>query len=726
MLVNQDPSMPNQMVAEQKWTEDYYKRTALFLLQNFYTIEWDVFGGGLSDRYREMFDAYRTYFGKQLGNDYMFIREPVPNLGSTAQYVPGRIATSIMNWQINSIVQIVKDLESVLYVKSLSDNMSEREFYLNALDMMERSEDFAELINGIGIKFNGIPPNVERLAVDQQRKWLQTTFRENSEEVAYYLGRGAMQANMSRKVFKEQATHTIIGGLVGIDMSDMHVWPYPSWKTINPFNLIYDRRFDDELGVYDTYRGLNDWMDVNTAIAKYNLDKDKADYLRSIANSPGTWSTFSTLMPPEINVWQAGVGSGNPTVMVSKIYWYSYKDTRYKGVKKPDSYGNYHVKKLDPRSGKSGAFTPTIRYCVIIGNCVIAEYGECTNLTINSASGLPELPILRFQPSPIWGQNVSVGNLLTKYQQQLDICDYKLAEHEANDFGMITRLDPAYYPEGHNRASILSDLKHNRVVEMNSHQSGFGENKNPIDGFMLGLPSEVSYYLAKKKEIEREMRIATGTSEMMQGLLTGVIGKGVMEQMMASNSINNLGLADGILMHFQNILNYSINKSRMNIAGDAPNEKEMRIGLPLSVGDVKVIKATPDDLFQKMNIALRIDDLQGVQRKQFLMMIADKLANANAIDPDAIIKMMNRQTSSEIEAIIEDAVARKREEMHNMMAAQQAAQAMTTERRQQSMDNSNSAMVQAAKINQETQLTKEAMRNIQQENLETNEQPIVE
>ena len=93
--------LPLQEIPEKDWDESYYKKCAQAILYNWGSYSNNTFST-MNATY-EMWQCYQTFLMEQGGNSTVWMREPAPGVIANAQYIPGGITTSIVNYHIGAI-----------------------------------------------------------------------------------------------------------------------------------------------------------------------------------------------------------------------------------------------------------------------------------------------------------------------------------------------------------------------------------------------------------------------------------------------------------------------------------------------------------------------------------------------------------------------------------------------------------------------------------------------
>lgn len=667
--------MPNQFIPESEWNEDYYKRCAQAIINNYIS---DTYApGGNASFYQSMADNIRLYMGEQSGHEWEYMRQTIigdTTSGSTAIFTPGMESRSIMDTHISNIAEFVANMDKAISTRSIFGNRnSKKSIVYDLISFRNKFSELSETLNEAGVRITGLPYDINTKAKSLADQFIQENFKEDNEELAYYLAITALKQNDHRKIFKASAKWSIICGLSGIRIENTNVSPIPTWNTVAPLNLIKDRRRDDEFGMFDQYVGSYEYMPIEYVIKHYNLNKDQAEKLRLTGQNQALYTKINKLFGLDMFTIQGNIGC----VAVANIYWRSYVDSRIRGQNKPDSYGNYHIKEIAKDSGASQLFLNTIRQATLIGGEVCVNYGQRANIPINSFGSIPPLPILTVMPNMTYGWSNNMGDLLKGYQAQLDQYVFKLQQAVSTDYGKQLFIDPAKMDSVTNAFTTLIHMRTDKVHEINK-SDGFGEKGLPVEMQDFSLSPTVQFYMEAINAVTERMRMATNTPATAQGLQNTLIGKSVQEMTMTASNKANFIWQDAIINNFAKVVQYTVDQARINIA--STNKEEFDI--PLNFGDVKTVKLTPKMAFEQIGVYVTFDNMIDTQTKTNLMAIAQSYANANAIPPDTISKMMLANTLTEVSNILGAAYQEGVRQKQSEMAAAAAENAMIEEMRQ--------------------------------------------
>lgn len=636
-MISSSGILPLQVVPKEKWTEEYYRECVSAIVSS-----WGNYNAGSYDAYaiyREMWDCYNAFLMRSDGGSTQWMREPMPGMVANAQYMQGGLVYSIVNSHVGAITEFLNSIE--VSASSLSkDVLNDYSMHENALLFQYNYSELAKVLQGLGVQFrNQLPPNVAEQGEKYVREFASKTFTNENIKNAVYISQSALEQNKYKEIFIRQALHLLISGVAALYIDNDNSDLIPRWKEIPSMFLIKDRRVDSNSGAYDEYVGYLEYKPVSEVVAEYKLSEDEARWLVSQATSTQNQIYWNRFFGFPI---YATTNSGGMIGIIT-AYWDSYKDSGY--TASTDNYGNAHVKKTD----KKGIPLPTVRTAKLIGGKILRAAGECTNLTINSLTGKPHKPIVTFTPQMLFGQTKSMVARIKDYEELRQSYWSKLQQHVAEDYGMVLKFDTSQASQGTPDAyTVYQKMAELRIIEHNSSERE-GQKGDGIDILDKGLSPSTSLYFNLLVVTENEMRTITSTSLPSQGMQQSIIGKGVMDTTIAANTRGNAQWMQGLYDHFNNIVQITADQTRMNLAAFEGKEIPLHIGM----GNIKMIKATQDLTYSKMQIKVRMDDATSREKKNYLMQLGNAWATNNVVSPLASLELIDEPTYQGMKEILE-------------------------------------------------------------------------
>ena len=668
--------MPLQEIPEKDWDESYYKKCAQAILYNWGSYSNNTFST-MNATY-EMWQCYQTFLMEQGGNSTVWMREPAPGVIANAQYIPGGITTSIVNYHIGAMSEFLSNAQ--VSALSLEEHTSSRrKFHEDAVMFQYNMSSLAQSMRDVGFMFaNELPSQFLKQSEAQARRFAKSTFIDENESAAEKIAKASMSLNNSRMMLRRQTMHCLTSGLAAMEVDNSNPELIPRWREIPSPMYIKDRRVDSDLGLDDEFKGWIRYAPVSEVANTYNLTKEQADYLQSMVQRVGNPMDWGNIYGyPIFN--SAARGGG---VAVAKLYWHSYRDTRYTSKGNPiDKYGNAHIKYMSPDDYRMGKyFTPTIRTATIIGGDLIVDYGEYTNITYNPLTKRPVIPIVDCVPQMLFGRSRSMVSKLRNLEEYRDNLFTKFQQHVAQDFGNVLTFDTSMATKGTPTAyEIYQKIAQLRVVEYNGAERD-GQKGNGIDIRNMGLSASSSYYFEAMRMVENEMRTISATSLPTQGLQTSTIGKGVMDNTIAANTRGNIYWMQTLYDHFNNLVQLTTDTAKLNMA----SVKQDYVPI-VSDGQMEIINNTKELSFSNMLIKLRIDDQSPIEKKNLLFQIANGWANSGQVSPNAILDVMNADSYREAAAMLKSDLE-ETEERKAAAAQQQQQNAMQIEQQKANKD----------------------------------------
>lgn len=671
--MTQTQLLPNQFVPESDWTENYYLKCCQGILFNHVSDSYNPLDG--LNRFKDILDYYKLYEGSQDGADWSSMRKVMPpsvsglsnmNLGETAIYSPGGQAKAILDYHIGSMKKYASGLYSAISTTSIyGERPSQKDIARDILDLKNRFGSLFMDVAKSSYEFKGIPDNIKFATQKAQKDWVNENFRDHSEVMAFYYSRKTFKQNLGEYIMGMQAADAIIAGQAGCHVQTMNSGVVPTWVTVPATNLVIDTRASDDFGRNGQYVGSMTWKSIDEVIQDYSLTEEQAAELRNTSSWPLINSMYGNF-DVFFNKNKQGM------VLVANLYWHSYKSSKIKGANKKDKYGNYHVKYVDGNS-RDISWLRTQRQATLIGNLVV-NYGLVENIPTNLNGFNPPLPIITVRPNVINGKSSSMAAKLMTYQRQIDMAAYKFAEHMNKDYGTQFFYDPASYGDTNNMHTMIMNMRTAGVNEIN-RSDGDSKTQLPVQIENFGLNPSATIYLDMIKFNLDQMYVASNTNPMSMGAQTTITGKGVQENTMAANSAANFLWVAPIQQHWNNIMQYSADKVRLNLVASGQTEISIDDDYMLGYGDHKTIKMTKEMGFQTVGVYIGFDNYLDEQNKAKLEAKLAPLVAAGKIEPDLLIKLDTVGTLTEASNLVESAMVAMREREDAMMAAQAEQQA---------------------------------------------------
>lgn len=686
-------SLPDQYVKPKDWTEDYYKKNVLAIA----AIQGMYYTNGLvnnSGSYADLYQNYLFYKGWQDGKQLEFIKEAIPGVGLAAVYIPGYELNRLIDNQLGQYVRAFKNIPKSISVRSLNpDVRSEYNDFLNLMLFLFKNKNMQDELNNLGLKFKGLPDFTKIQSENEVKMWAEENFIENSETGARYIAKALLHKNNYLKVFNRAALNACISGSAMLWEDEA---PYnsflPSWRCIDTLYAGIDRRRDDDLGGYQEYVAEITFMSKGEAAALFNLNTDERKQLDSLVlTSPQVFLSQFGFKPYWTNQF------GSSMVSVIRARWHSVQDMRMKiGI---NSFGNKAVRRLPFDSDKqTNEWMPCVREAVMIGGTIIKNAGIRKNQTIfNSVTGLPSLGATVITPNMLFGAGISLAEKLKPKQQYRDYIWLTIQRIIARDYGIQLAFDSSKYPNGKNIYSLMSEMKNAGIIEYNGEQENSDEsrgNKLPVD--VMNLGPGLQAYIGLLDMIDRDMKADAGTSDIALGQQTAVIGKGVQENTVALNTVQNIPYMELFMTGINEFITNSVDQARMNIYANGGADRKI---LEIGRGEVAAIRLSKGECLDKLNIYIDTESSPSDNGKAVLVQVLMGMANKGSFPDDGLIKITemieNGSSYSELVNTANMYYSRMIEQRNREMAAQAAIQ-------ESIKDKGTDATIAQAEINRET------------------------
>jgi hypothetical protein len=303
---------------------------------------------------------------------------------------------------------------------------------------------------------------------------------------------------------------------------------------IDPLRFIFDPNSTDDLLSDSTYFGEVEYMPLAAAAERYGLSEDELKeaynsyqaYLGLGNRNDSEFHSSWGAMPGQCLRWFK-VEDGTPRCLVIRAVWRDYKTLshKYEENEKGKFLQDMTGEKVRERD-KDKIKTDKIqcwRQATIIGGNIVKEWGECPNQPTSTDSlEVTEPPYIVWVPEFLNGKDVSMVEQLATPQLLKDIALYKLQLEQAKAIGRVLVLDMAMFPEGMTKEQVISYMKSEGVVFVNSkeYQLGTG-NMNLFKDYDLGLSQSIAQQVAYIDYLDRQIDGMTGINAERQGQVAG-------------------------------------------------------------------------------------------------------------------------------------------------------------------------------------------------------------
>jgi hypothetical protein len=480
---------------------------------------------------------------------------------------------------------------------------------------------------------------------------------------------------------------------------------------IDPLRFIFDPNSSDDLLSDSTYFGEVEYMPLAAAAERYGLT------LKELEEAYGSYETYLGLgiargthdngpswgaMPGQCLRWFK-VEDGTPRCLVIRAVWRDYKTLSHKyeenekGKFLQDMTGK-EVRKRDEDKMISKKIE-CWRQVTLIGGTITKEWGECPNQARSLDSlEVSEPPYTVWIPEFLQGRDISLVEQLAGLQLLKDIALYQLQIQMARQVGRVLVLDMAMFPEGMTKEQVLSYMKADGVVFVNSKEYQLGSGMNLFKDYDLSLSQTIAQQIQLISYFDQQTDSISGVNSERQGQVQGSSqAVGVTEAALFQSNLITAPYFKGFERFCSRVLNHQAKLVKIAWAG-----KE--IFAPI-IGDVGIdfLKDNVDISLDEFDVVIQSLPPTTLDRKVLQDMIMIALQSGELPISDAMDIMLEPDTTVAVRKF------RRRYQLRQMFLSQQEAQAAQQE--QQMQEQQMMLQNQQAQGNWQNQLQLQQMKN---------------
>lgn len=513
---NSNPSaslrFPKFDIPESEKDEDWYKEYVNAITNYSVNSSYDM-------GYAMMNESYEYYDGTQAGSEFAFLQEAEDGETLPAQWINyNKIKTKV---DLNLGELDVKGYQ--LKVKATN-----KEAIIRKHDLKEDTR--VEMrINPIAQAFEsqynipmGYDPNLPENEKELDMKF--ESFQDKTEVVMEYALKFLDKKYNWRYNRIALFRDILIAGRCFVKVEIVN--GYPTYRRIDPRNVIFDINSTDDFLSDSTFFGEIRYMGIADAAQRYGLDeKDIFEVYNSYRRDQRFGST--NLLVDKSNgsslsyfKWE----SGELRTLVLTAYWQDYK--RIKRKFSDDKYGNTHVKVVEDTKQDNDVVKSKLirvwRTATLIGGELIKDWGEMAN-QVRSIDDWYEsaCPIKACVPNFVNKNSISKVQILKSLQKLKNITMYnvQLAMARAGGKGFV--YDVSQVPDEWDLRTIIKYLKTSGIAFIDSKKDGIPSQYNQFSPIDQTISDGVTHYLNINMVIDKEMDAISGINEARQGQIQG-------------------------------------------------------------------------------------------------------------------------------------------------------------------------------------------------------------
>jgi hypothetical protein len=514
-------SLPNITISDSKKNKDYHKSWALGIVTNTFTSNWTT-------NYAKL-QLLQSLYQVGTGSDLTSYLQTNPD-GSAA---PG-IWTSLnsIKSRLRVLLGELEERGYVIKAKAINSEAESRKLEekerLRVKRKLQATTQFVEETTGMQMESPEYVPQTE----EELKEFMDLTWKDKNVMIL----ESALKWIAERCHWTEKRKRLFLNALWAnrsIVRNDI-IRGVPTPFDVDPLKFIFDPNSSDDMLSDSTYFGEVEYMPLAAAAERYGLSEEELkqsyndydSYLglgidgRSAANSD--WGS----MPGQALRWFKAE-DGSPRCLVIRVVWRDYKTLTHKYEENEkgkflQEITDEKIRKRDEDKIKSDKIQ-CWRQATLIGGTIVKEWGECPNQPTDLESlELTEPPYVVWVPEFMNGRDVSMVEQLATPQLLKDIALYKLQIEQAKAIGRVIVLDEAMFPDGMRKESVLSYMKSDGVVFVNSKEYQLGTGTmNLFKDYDLGLSQSIIQQISFIDYLDRQIDSISGVNAERQGNVQG-------------------------------------------------------------------------------------------------------------------------------------------------------------------------------------------------------------
>lgn len=426
----------------------------------------------------------------------------------------------------------------------------------------------------------------------------------------------------------------------------------PYVERIDPRTMIYDLDIDKESLQDSKYAGTENWYTVNEIIDRYgiNLTSAQVDQLEKLQNEGYNGSGADNLLSLDSYSYD---GTQNLKIRVLDFQWQSIRMLKYKESPNEFDPENPWLKKVkDSYKAKKGEKIikkpiTEIRQCIKIGHEIILNWGKKPNqIRYEENYANTTMDFYGAIKGNFSGNTLSIVDALKNVQILYNITMYQIELAMARSGGKSIVYDVSQKPKNISLKDVFYHAKNSGLILINNKAEGMQTNGfNQFQQVDFTLSQSVSQMINLKMMLEETADRLTGISASRAGVqksgdLVGVTERNVMQSTLITAPLFDIHyrLVGDVLEGLAGLMKPAWGKEgRMaNVFGDM-GMQTFKIDKSIALAEYGIFVENSG---------------KEVQRKNEMMGLLERWSSTGAIDPTAVIKAVNAESSSEVESIL--------------------------------------------------------------------------
>jgi hypothetical protein len=651
------------------------------------------------------------YLGKQPNLDFAYLTQNVKDINMQAQWHKGQDIAEFVNYFRGLMLQRLSRANWTAKSVSRETQNKYADMYLKLETMLLLAPYLKQIEEQDGLAFRPMQ-GAEKLEVPEDiERLMETNFYDQGALTATDLANGFWYTNNWAQKAVKSFMHTVIAGTTawwhrvenGRLIEDI----------IQPYQLIWDNRFDDDFGAMDEFRGVVEPLNAYEATQRRfegKLSQQQIDEIYTIAGDDEQMKLYNTAR--NINWWTHSGNNVSNTITAVTVYWRTRREVSK--VKAKNRFGNETIRKKQSPDEPSTYFVNDIAYATILGNKYLIDWGYVDNLVESVEDpGRPEFPIFRFRPNTFLGDSISEVSRIHKMQDEMDMLDFKIREMIGRAKGKTYIIHGDKLGEGTSVKELYDDFS-DMGIHVSTGTSGEAgdvtDRKQTVEVVDLTLDPNISRLAELYRERKERMGRVTSTSVISLGQQTRYIGYGQQQSSIAQNQLGVSYLLDGFMDFLVMNMRYAVNKAKFLYSQKEDEEVQFLIGEK----GFRYLKFTKDIRFERFMVMLNINDsIDEEGRKRILSYAQAWSQNPTfGVSPSSILKLESSKSYTEAVDMLDFEMKRAKKEQSQQQQAMQEAQMQmkqasemfTASLQQLKEDNANYRAELAAWVKGATQL----------------------
>lgn len=684
-------NQPNQFVSQDKKNKDWYKKNLEFIMSHFNKRNDRMNRirkkDDIENPVDEIVRMFTYYLGKQYNKDYYYTTQDQNNCDLPTVWVNGQKITSLIDFMVGNIVQMLENLEPTTKITSKAAISRKSEILNMALVKLKFQDFFQQMEEMIGASFNPLGDQDANFEIPEDvYKYMESDYKEKGDIIATRLTEDILNRNSYLDKYKQAFLYTLLGGYVGLHNRIENGKSY--FDVILPQNLIIDRNKDEDFLSEAEFVGVVDYMATSDVIERYQefLTEEEIEEIKEI-NSNNIYQLLELTTHPYATSWAY---TYNSVAMVAVVhgYWIGMKDLRYE--KKNDKYGNIHYAKM--RKSRNGNYwTKTVEKGILIGNKYVIRTGEDDNIVRKTDNpGDVELPIKVFMPNMVMGENRSVVARLHQHQDRIDFITNEITKAMNRAKGKVYIINRQKLGTA-SAQEVISDFERMGIHVTDGSSTGeefvTGQEGRLVEVVDMTLDPNVQQLISLRREEERIMEEIVNIPKIALGQQQGYVGAKTQAGTIAQSNLGTAHLYQGFIRFIEKQLTHAVNQFKITLI-----EEEEEFEMPVLGMDGKnYVKLTKDFSFEDLGVYVKIKDFIDEQARERLLVQAQAAMQNQMIDLADYIKIEQSKTYTETLKELEYRMNRKKREMEKERQRQEMMQ-MAMQQQQMEKDKEVAAM----------------------------------